>query len=586
MGKNNNLVKLLLILPIFFVYSCKKKSPTKKVVNNEEPKGISYKVVKDKEAPDTLVKLGGKEKPKKIFQDAFYKGWFKVDGEPFFIAGIGYEAHSRPGETPFNNEFKPDDLRKDFKLIKEAGFNTLRTWAPMTDKEIKLADEFGLKILMGIWIDAHSNFGDEKFIKDSINTITTNIERLKKWDNIIGYIIMNEPFASDVLNQEQDFKNLFSRIVSTIKSLGDKKPIMSSSSFNTDFLPMNELDTFAMNLYPYNPKLISKTLGYKLSLEYLKKNVVNDRPFIITEYGLSVSPKGEGKFGYGGNTLEEQNAGVLSMTQDIINSGIAGYCSFIWHDGWWKNNEYDNDEQTHDPEAEEWFGFMGITGDLASPVEKLRPIYNSIKKEQKYLASVPTIIKYKNTNKSNYIKIPIICPLRENITLVNVSVAEAPFIKTILTKGKYSYYGFLEFKPVSKLNSEILEIFISWMDSKDNTIHSKRKSIKLIDEDQLALVLDPISETAQINQPITISGELKGINFNNPDFPKDFISRTIRIGVHIHNKWDKGDSYEVKVDGNNKFSMTYNIPADAKFLSIAAAYENDLWDSKQVRIKD
>ncbi|MDP1994473.1 MAG: hypothetical protein Q8K40_04420, partial [Ignavibacteria bacterium] len=55
-------------------------------------------------------------------------GWYYIDGQKFFVKGIGYETHTRPGQVPWVYKFDADLIRFDLERIKNAGFNTIRTW--------------------------------------------------------------------------------------------------------------------------------------------------------------------------------------------------------------------------------------------------------------------------------------------------------------------------------------------------------------------------------------------------------------------------------------------------------------------------
>ena len=88
--------------------------------------------------------------------------WYYVDGEPFLVKGIGYSPY-RPGQVPWRDEVAPEVMARDFALIREAGFNTIRTWSPLSDEGLALAKQHGLMVLQGIWIDRSGNFSSAAF---------------------------------------------------------------------------------------------------------------------------------------------------------------------------------------------------------------------------------------------------------------------------------------------------------------------------------------------------------------------------------------------------------------------------------------
>jgi hypothetical protein len=305
-------------------------------------------------------------------------GRFFVDGKPFFVTGIGYEAGSRPGELPWSRPFAPAMWKRDLPKLRAAGFNTLRTWSPLKDEELALVQAAGFKVLMGLWLEPRGPFGDPAHVEKSLALIRAEIPRLKKWPCILGYLILNEPPAEAILHDRAAFRAFTRRMTEEIRRLGETRPVSMAAAAVDDFEPGDGFDFAGVNLYPYNP-VTATVLGYRRMVEYLKRDFAAGRPLVVTEFGLSVSPRGEGNFGYGGNTPAQQREGVLAMAQAIRAAGAAGYCVFAWNDGWWKNNETPGDEKVHDPDPEEWFGLLGIEGSLSSPREELRPVYGALK---------------------------------------------------------------------------------------------------------------------------------------------------------------------------------------------------------------
>jgi hypothetical protein len=91
-------------------------------------------------------------------------------------------------------------------------------------------------------------------------------------------------------------------------------------------------------------------------------------------------------WGYGGNTLEEQTAGILYMFRSLMDGGAGGACVFNYSDGWWKAG----DEFTHNDAAEEWFGLVEYSS-LSDKYGTVRPVWDSLKN---YLQAV--IVSPKN----------------------------------------------------------------------------------------------------------------------------------------------------------------------------------------------
>jgi beta-galactosidase/beta-glucuronidase len=121
--------------------------------------------------------------------------WYYLNGQKFFIKALGYEIGARPGQHPYKGVQADDlDLMKfDLRVIKEAGYNTIRTWSPFTEPQLKLAQGSGLKVIMGVDVDHDKDYGDPKFIKDCEDNLKKVLSYAKKYDCIITYLLINEP---------------------------------------------------------------------------------------------------------------------------------------------------------------------------------------------------------------------------------------------------------------------------------------------------------------------------------------------------------------------------------------------------------
>ncbi|MBT4823357.1 MAG: hypothetical protein HON70_47075 [Lentisphaerae bacterium] len=152
-----------------------------------------------------------------------------------------------------------------------------------------------------------------------------------------------------------------------------------------DFLDQSEWDVIFFNDYMYAPHTVSKALKYRGHVEWLRKMHAAGKPFVLGEFGLSVSKSGQGNMGYGGNTLAEQRDGDLHMYQAMIDAGGQGGCLFMWRDGWWKHG----DKMTHDDHAEEWYGVLGIDTWESDARGTPRPVYHGFKAYNQLILTEP-----------------------------------------------------------------------------------------------------------------------------------------------------------------------------------------------------
>lgn len=312
--------------------------------------------------------------------------WFYINGQKFFIKGIGYDTHTRPGQVPWNYEFDATLMNDDLTRIKDAGFNTIRTWRALSEEELELVEASGLKVLFGIWIDPKGDFGDADFKSSVMTHVSDILSYTQNYQSVIGYLIMNEPTVDHIYEAgAQNLADLWQSIVSYIHEHHPGIPVSFSNSIAGDYIGMDNFDFAAYNAYIYNPVTISQSCGYMGYLNYLKTNRAADKPFIISEFGLSVSPGySDSVYGYGGNTPDQQASGEILMYRQLIDAGAQGACVFQHHDGWWKGGN----EFVHDDDPEEWFGLIGFSG-ISDKIGEVRPAWNALSNYNKAIITEP-----------------------------------------------------------------------------------------------------------------------------------------------------------------------------------------------------
>ena len=309
--------------------------------------------------------------------------WLYVDGVKFLIRGVGYS----PFRTVLDYEEVPNSLmEEDFRRIKEAGFNTIMTWDVIPKRVLELANSYGLKVIMGIWLLPSADCNSQDFLDSSMQKVTDAIVQTRDYDNIILYTLAGEP------SPEQLFKAGLGNVTAFSKKMVDAahtealdKPVSMTNWVKSGWLDMSPFDISGYNLYGHDFDDTRADIGISGYISWLKSIPGNqNKPFLVTEFGYSVSPKGEGNFGYGGNTLAQQAEGNVRLYREIVQSGAIGACVFEWNDEWWKAGE----PMEHNPSAEEWFGIIGIE-DLNEPVGKPRPAYHALQEALKVVVVNP-----------------------------------------------------------------------------------------------------------------------------------------------------------------------------------------------------
>ncbi|MBI4341247.1 MAG: hypothetical protein HY598_03075 [Candidatus Omnitrophica bacterium] len=292
--------------------------------------------------------------------------WVYVDGEAFLVKGVGYSPY-RPGQAPWTHQPELAVMERDFQRIAAAGFNTIRTWAPLSGAALALARRHGLMVLQGLWVERRSDYGSPAFQEAMLQMVRKEVERAKGHDNVLAILVGNELFPESVVQTGTgEVEALFVRAAEAAKS-GDAARLVSYANWPAlAFLNTSMWDVAAFNLYPYEPPSVAHTFGFRGYVEHLKRTVARGKPLVITEVGLSVSPRAGDKPLYGGLSVQAQRQRLVQLWDDLFQGGAQGGIVFEWNDEWWKPGDGPTDAQAHDPaDPEEWFGL----NEYASPAD-------------------------------------------------------------------------------------------------------------------------------------------------------------------------------------------------------------------------
>ena len=318
-------------------------------------------------------------------------GWIYVQGERFFVKGVGYGGW-RPGQSP--ERLDQVDLAladHDFRMIREAGFNTIRTAGGLTPELIALARKHGLMVMHGIWFDKNIDYRKKEQLEYATGMVRENVTWAKDFDNILMYLVANEFPVENVMRAGGKGTAVFLKGVrDAVRSVDHSKPVAMADWIATAFVDNSFWEAACFNAYIYSPTTIMYAMGYEQYIEWLKRTMAQGRPLIITEFGLSVSPSSRGAvepgfFRYGGNTPQEQAEGLLRMYDDIIEAGAQGACVHEWIDAWWRPG----DPSDHGDDPEKWFGIVGIDGKGSDPAGTPRPAFEALKAYNQALVLEP-----------------------------------------------------------------------------------------------------------------------------------------------------------------------------------------------------
>ena len=299
-------------------------------------------------------------------------GAFWQDGEKVLVKGVGYDP-ARPGELPWQRTRSKELLETDFGAIRAAGFNTVRVWEPLDQAGLDAASRHGLRVIQGLWIDPEGKLADPAFREAAVKRATEAAKATAGHPAVLAWLVMNEPRPATVLEQGlEPTRTLLREVAAAVRAADPGVPVGFASWPGLEMLDEPSLDFVAANLYPFRPGKLLDAVGYE-GLVRLWQARAGGRPFLVSEFGVSVAPGTIAPDAPGGATEEEQAEALPRHADAVMRAGAVGGSVFMWIDGWWKNNEQKGDENTHDPDdGEEWFGLRAMDT-LTDDVGRERP---------------------------------------------------------------------------------------------------------------------------------------------------------------------------------------------------------------------
>ena len=475
----------------------------------------------------TVISMFAESKTKIEIKD----NWYYLNGEKYFIKAIGYEIGARPGQHPYEGTRADDlDLMKfDLKVIKEGGYNAIRTWCQFSEPQLKLVQSSGLKLIMGIDIAPDKDYGDPIFIKESEEKLMKVMNYAKKYDCIITYLILNEPQTDHIhAVTGKAFVALMQRLTAIIHKEHAGIPVtISANAMISDYIDENIFDVYAYNCYDH-AEAQTTTMGFK---DYIKGLVdLNGlkKPFICTEFGYSVSHKGYGR--YGGQTLTQQSKGLIANYRDLIDARAVGMCPFYYADGWWKGG----DAYYHNPEQpEEWFGFWGYS-DVKDKFGSPRPVWFAMRDYMKAL-----IISPKNNDIYQTGKIPVELYTDKDVSKVVVKLNDKVLYSKAIIKEDY-FAG--EFDAAPK-GIEDMELAFEFYNKADKLL--KTESIMILASDK-PFELPKLSIEVTPDKDLS-AGKIASIKTTIVTNENFRLGDDVKVSYNTHLGWEVGPQATVSI---------------------------------------
>ncbi|MBN1521119.1 MAG: hypothetical protein JW928_01195 [Candidatus Aureabacteria bacterium] len=305
-----------------------------------------------------------------------------VNGRLYFIKGICYGTFY-PGKGFTKHAYRqfPEDLKqKDFQMMKEAGFNTIRLYENMPDDFYDNAFRYGLKVIEPVmYPNWYTNVDNPDVFNDLKEAAIQRVREMKDHPAILMWTMWNDaPFhKTNIVKKFGDKKvnDFFKKIYDEIKKIDKNHPVTGANMINVKNgwnMGFFFLDVIGCNSYigldhdekAWKESLFSREQGRKRVKAMKAFSIKLNKPVFITETGCSTHVK------------YSQQGKVIAHQLAIVGERLAGYCIFEWTDEWWKADK----NQTQEQEIEEHWG-------ICDAYRKPKPAYHVIKK---FFTVIPT----------------------------------------------------------------------------------------------------------------------------------------------------------------------------------------------------
>lgn len=277
-----------------------------------------------------------------------------VNGKLFFIKGVGYgiEYPGTKGGMSTYKKVSKSVFENDFRLMKEAGINTIRTYEPLPSNMLDLAEEYGIMVIENIcYPSENTDFTSRVHLDLLKEQIKKYVLRDRKRECILMWCIWNDaPWswtaAGDVTKRYgfETVNNFLKELYETVKKYDVSHPVTGGNSLEMtgSALGWNFLDIIGLNVYigGYDWFIETEALRQVNIMQKLQDKY--DKPVVVLETGYSTYVEGHNQ------------EDVLDRQISIAGNNIAGITIFQWADGWHKAGDKDK----LDNHIEEHWGIM------------------------------------------------------------------------------------------------------------------------------------------------------------------------------------------------------------------------------------
>jgi GT2 family glycosyltransferase len=252
--------------------------------------------------------------------------FLQLGPERFWVKGVSYGTFAP--DTDGHHFPPPARIAEDFALMRRAGVNTVRTYTVPDQRFLDLAQQHGLRIMVGVpWAD-HVAFLDDRRLSRAIRReVMAHVRAVASHPAVVMMALGNEIPAAIVrwLGPERVERFLSELYV-------DAKAIAPGTLFTyvnyppTEYLNLPFIDLVAFNVYLHRERDLR---AYLARLQ----NLAGHKPLLVAEAGADSVRQG----------VHEQAALTAMQLRASFAEGACGAVAFAWTDEWWRGGQAIND---------------------------------------------------------------------------------------------------------------------------------------------------------------------------------------------------------------------------------------------------
>ena len=240
-----------------------------------------------------------------------------VGDEKLYVRGVTYGTFRSGADG--EEAYDPEVVARDFQLMTTNGINAIRTYTVPPRWLLDAAQQYGLRIMVGLPWEQHVAFLDERKRRRLIEErVRAGVRACAGHPAILCYTIGNEiPAPIARWYGHHRIERFLHRLYHGAKAEDPEGLVTYVNYPSTEYLQLHFLDFMCFNVYLETQETLE---AYLARLQ----NIAGDRPLVMAEIGLDSSRNGE-----------KQQARTLDrQVRTAFAAGCAGAFVFAWTDEW------------------------------------------------------------------------------------------------------------------------------------------------------------------------------------------------------------------------------------------------------------